>query len=86
MAGKRLYRSRTEKMLGGVCGGLADYLDIDVTHHTGALGARDPAGWQRRPCLPGPVDRHPSGAVTAASGCCTSTCMSPAANVPGSAR
>ncbi len=31
MAGKRLYRSRTEKMLGGVCGGLADYLDIDVT-------------------------------------------------------
>jgi phage shock protein PspC (stress-responsive transcriptional regulator) len=31
MTGKRLYRSRTEKMLGGVCGGLADYLDFDVT-------------------------------------------------------
>ncbi|MCA1792202.1 MAG: PspC domain-containing protein [Thioalkalivibrio sp.] len=31
MSGKRLYRSRTEKMLGGVCGGLADYLDFDVT-------------------------------------------------------
>ncbi len=28
---KRLYRSTTEKMLGGVAGGLADYLDIDVT-------------------------------------------------------
>jgi phage shock protein PspC (stress-responsive transcriptional regulator) len=31
MAGKKLYRSRTEKMLGGVCGGLAEYLDFDVT-------------------------------------------------------
>ncbi|HZK49600.1 MAG TPA: PspC domain-containing protein, partial [Thermoleophilia bacterium] len=31
MSGKRLYRSRSEKMLGGVCGGLADYLDFDVT-------------------------------------------------------
>lgn len=26
---KRLYRSRTETMIGGVCGGLAKYLDID---------------------------------------------------------
>lgn len=26
---KRLYRSRTEKMLGGVCGGLAEYFDVD---------------------------------------------------------
>lgn len=30
-SGKRLYRSRTEKMIGGVCGGVADYLGIDVT-------------------------------------------------------
>ncbi len=28
---RRLYRSRTEKMLGGVCGGLAELLDIDPT-------------------------------------------------------
>lgn len=28
---KRLYRSRTEKKLLGVCGGLAQYLDIDPT-------------------------------------------------------
>lgn len=28
MEGKKLYRSR-DKMLGGVCGGLADYLDLD---------------------------------------------------------
>lgn len=28
---KRLYRSRTEKMVGGVCGGLAQYLNVDVT-------------------------------------------------------
>ncbi len=29
--GKRLYRSRTQRMLGGVCGGIAEYFDIDVT-------------------------------------------------------
>lgn len=28
---KRLYRSRTDKMLGGVCGGIADYFGIDPT-------------------------------------------------------
>ncbi len=26
---KRLYRSRKEKMLAGVCGGLAEYFDVD---------------------------------------------------------
>ena len=28
--GKRLYRSRTQKVLGGVAGGLAEYFNIDV--------------------------------------------------------
>ncbi len=28
--GKRLYRSNTVKVIGGVCGGLADYFGIDV--------------------------------------------------------
>jgi phage shock protein C len=28
---KRLHRSRTEKMIAGVCGGIAEYLDIDPT-------------------------------------------------------
>lgn len=28
---RRLYRSRTQRMLGGVCGGIADYFNIDVT-------------------------------------------------------
>lgn len=28
---KRLYRSKTERMVGGVCGGLAEYLKMDVT-------------------------------------------------------
>jgi phage shock protein C len=28
---KKLYRSVNQKMLGGVCGGIAEYLDIDVT-------------------------------------------------------
>ncbi len=27
----KLYRSKTHKMLGGVCGGLAKQLDVDVT-------------------------------------------------------
>lgn len=29
--GKRLYRSRTDKVLGGVCGGFAEYFDVDPT-------------------------------------------------------
>jgi phage shock protein C len=28
---RRLYRSRTERMLGGVCGGLAKYMNADPT-------------------------------------------------------
>jgi phage shock protein PspC (stress-responsive transcriptional regulator) len=28
---KKLYRSRSQKMVGGVCGGLSDYFDIDVS-------------------------------------------------------
>lgn len=28
---KKLYRSGSQKMLGGVCGGLAEYFDIDVS-------------------------------------------------------
>ena len=26
---KKLYRSNTERMIGGVCGGIADYFDLD---------------------------------------------------------
>ena len=29
--GKKLYRSASQKMLGGVCGGLAEYFEIDVS-------------------------------------------------------
>jgi len=28
---KKLYRSVSQKMLGGVCAGLADYLDLDIS-------------------------------------------------------
>jgi phage shock protein PspC (stress-responsive transcriptional regulator) len=28
---KRLYRSRSDRMLGGVCGGLGEYLEVDPT-------------------------------------------------------
>lgn len=28
---RKLYRSRTDRKLGGVCGGLAQYLNLDAT-------------------------------------------------------
>lgn len=28
---KNLYRSKAQRMLGGVCGGIAEYFDVDVT-------------------------------------------------------
>lgn len=28
---KRLYRSRTKKMIAGVCGGIAEYFNVDET-------------------------------------------------------
>lgn len=31
MEGKKLYRSRVNKMLCGVCGGIGEYFNIDVT-------------------------------------------------------
>jgi len=31
MEGKKLYRSKTDKMIAGVCGGLAQYFAIDAT-------------------------------------------------------
>lgn len=31
MASKRLYRSNVSKMIGGVCGGIGEYFDIDPT-------------------------------------------------------
>jgi len=31
METKRLQRSKTERMIGGVCGGLANYFDVDTT-------------------------------------------------------
>ena len=29
--GKKLYRSRSQKMLAGVCGGIAEYFEMDVS-------------------------------------------------------
>nr|WP_211326963.1 MULTISPECIES: PspC domain-containing protein [Sinobaca] len=31
MMKKKLYRSETDKMLAGICGGLADYLNVNTT-------------------------------------------------------
>ena len=47
MSNKRLYRSSTNYMLAGVCGGIAEYFDIDPTlvrlrseEHTSELQSR----------------------------------------------
>jgi phage shock protein C len=31
LSGKKLYRSTVDRQLGGVCGGLAEYFNIDAT-------------------------------------------------------
>ena len=31
MVAKRLYRSKKERMVGGICGGIAEYFDVDPT-------------------------------------------------------
>ena len=31
MTGKKLYRSKTDVKISGVCGGIAEYLDVDAT-------------------------------------------------------
>ena len=31
LKGKKLYRSRSNRMIAGVCGGIGEYLDIDPT-------------------------------------------------------
>jgi phage shock protein C len=31
MNNRKLYRSQNEKMIGGVCGGIANYMDMDPT-------------------------------------------------------
>lgn len=31
MAGKKLYRSKTDEKIAGVCGGIAEYFNIDPT-------------------------------------------------------
>lgn len=31
MVEKKLYRSKKERMIGGVCGGIAEYFDVDPT-------------------------------------------------------
>ena len=34
---KKIYRLQSNKMIGGVCAGLADYLDIDATLDQAAI-------------------------------------------------
>lgn len=31
MTERKMYRSRTKKMLAGICGGMSDYFNVDVT-------------------------------------------------------
>ena len=56
---KRLYRSRSDVMLGGVCGGLAKYLNVDPTIIRLVFVASFISGRRRILDLPGSVDHHP---------------------------
>ena len=59
MNGKKLYRSRENKMLAGVCAGIAEYFGVDPTLIRLALGAVQPAGRQRPAGLYHRRDHHP---------------------------
>ena len=48
MNGKKLYKSRDNRMISGVCAGIAEYFNMDPTMHPSGLGAVQPAGRQRR--------------------------------------
>lgn len=74
---KRLYRSRTESVIGGVCGGLGEYFNIDPTFIRiiavlliFADGVGIPAyliAWiiiPRRPYQESPAEEKPSGEST----------------------
>ena len=66
----RLHRSATDRMVGGVCGGLAEYSGIDaVLWRVGAVGLTIAGGagvvvylllWVLLPSAPLPADRSPS--------------------------
>jgi phage shock protein C len=68
---KRLYRSGTDRVIAGVCGGLAEYLNVDanlvrllwvVISFPGAIGL--PLyilAWILVPEVPGPVNERPAG-------------------------
>lgn len=44
MNGKRLYKSRDNRMISGVCAGIAEYFGIDPHAGPSGLGGVQPAG------------------------------------------
>lgn len=47
MEGKKLYKSSTDKKIAGVCGGIAEYFNIDSTLGAFGVGGVLPAGRKR---------------------------------------
>jgi hypothetical protein len=60
---RKLYRSKTNRQLAGVCGGLAEHFNLDATLIRGAVRRADGTRWLRSGALCGHVDHHPQGAV-----------------------
>lgn len=48
---KRLYKSSTDKKVCGVCGGIANYFDVDPTVIRLILGDLYTCGWQWTDCI-----------------------------------
>ncbi len=60
MSNKRLYRSSTNYMLAGVCGGIAEYFDIDPTLVASGMGDfKLYRSWNRNCCLYYCVNYYP---------------------------
>jgi len=55
---RKLDRSRTNRQVAGVCGGLAEYFNLDTT-----LIRICSSCWWLRPVLPGDVDHRPQQPV-----------------------
>ena len=57
MEGKKLYKSSTDKKIAGVCGGIAEYFNIDSTLVRLAWVVCWPISLPRSSCRTGPIKR-----------------------------
>lgn len=56
---KKLYKSNTNKMICGVCGGLGEFFSIDPHHYSPDLGDSGPGRWYGHRCLSSSSRHYP---------------------------